>query len=224
MSDINRNTVQDIRNVLISKLADGDISENGTLEITGANFIANADHIFGKPSEVYIKKELKWYLSQDLHISGLGPEIPKIWKDVADENGFINSNYGWCIMSKTNGYQLENAVEALVKDENSRQSVMVYTRPTIHIDAFSNGGKDFICTNAVQMFIRNGQLDYHVSMRSNDVVFGYNNDYAWHSFVQEYALELLNNYRDYKVRLGDIHWSAGSLHVYSRHFDLVKGK
>ena len=217
MTDIKRNTVQDIRNVLISKLADGDISSNGTLEITGANFIADEDSIFGKPNEAYIEKELRWYLNQDLSITGLAPGIPQIWKDVACNDGFINSNYGWCILSEANGSQFYNAINTLAEDKDSRQAMMIYTRPNIHRDAFVNGRKDFICTNAVQMLIRDNKLEYHASMRSNDVVFGYNNDNAWHKYEQKRALGSLEG-----VELGNIYWSAGSLHVYPRHFDLVK--
>jgi len=52
-------------------------------------------------------------------------------------------------------------------------------------------------------------------MRSNDVVFGYKNDYAWQVHVHE---QLAN---DLGVIPGEIHWNVGSLHVYERHFNLV---
>lgn len=220
MTDIKRNNVQDIRNALISKLAGGEFASNGTLEITGANFIADEDSIFGKPSEAYIEKELYWYLDEDLSIQGLGPYIPEIWQSVACNDGLINSNYGWCIFSEANGHQFSNAISHLTKDEGSRQAVMVYTRPSIHTDAFYNGRKDFICTNAVQLLIRGGKLEYHVSMRSNDVVYGYNNDVAWHRYVHNRALAELSVALG-GLEIGDMHWSAGSLHVYPRHFKLV---
>jgi len=106
------------------------------------------------------------------------------------------------------------------KDVGSRQAVMVYTRPSIHTDAFTNGRKDFICTNAVQLLIRDGKLEYHVSMRSNDVVYGYNNDVAWHRYVHQRALACLPESLG-GIEIGDMYWSAGSLHVYPRHFKLV---
>ena len=60
-------------------------------------------------------------------------------------------------------------------------------------------------------------------MRSNDVVFGYRNDFAW----QEYVLNCLTtdiNKELYHGTLtaGDIFWQVQNLHVYERHFDLVK--
>jgi thymidylate synthase len=53
-------------------------------------------------------------------------------------------------------------------------------------------------------------------MRSNDVVFGYKNDYAW----QQYVLETLA--KDLGIQPGFITWQVQNLHVYERHFHLVK--
>jgi thymidylate synthase len=53
-------------------------------------------------------------------------------------------------------------------------------------------------------------------MRSNDVVFGYKNDYYW----QEYVLKKLA--KDLDVEVGTIMWNVTSLHVYEKHFHLIK--
>jgi thymidylate synthase len=92
---------------------------------------------------------------------------------------------------------------------------MIYTRPSIWTEFDDNGKNDFICTNSVTYYIRNGMLHAAVQMRSNDVVFGYKNDYAWQKFVQE----MLAN--DLKVEVGQIIWQVQNLHVYSSHFHLV---
>ena len=78
-----------------------------------------------------------------------------------------------------------------------------------------NGMSDFMCTNAVQYLYRNGKLNAVVQMRSNDVVFGYKNDYAWQKFVLDKLAA------DLETDPGKIIWNAGSLHVYERHFKLV---
>jgi thymidylate synthase len=52
-------------------------------------------------------------------------------------------------------------------------------------------------------------------MRSNDVIFGYRNDYAWQLHVLQHMAE------DLGYEVGDIHWQVQNLHVYERHFDLV---
>ena len=81
-----------------------------------------------------------------------------------------------------------------------------------------DGCSDFICTNSVAYYIRNDKLHCSVSMRSNDVVYGYKNDYAW----QQYVLHELAN--DLSVEVGTMIWQVQNLHVYEKHFDLIKPK
>jgi len=220
MVDIHRNTVADIREAFVRKYQAEELCINGTVEITGASFIADEPSIFGEPNLEYIDKEINWYKSKNLNIDGLAPNIPKIWKEVASKKGFINSNYGWCIYSKENHNQFAQAIVQLVKDKHSRQAVMIYTRPTMHQDAIKDGMRDFMCTNTVQLLIRQNKLEYHVNMRSNDVVYGYNNDYAWHKFVYAKCIDVLSKF--YTLDASDIFWHAGSLHVYPRHFHLLE--
>ena len=79
---------------------------------------------------------------------------------------------------------------------------MIYTRPSIWLEYNENGKNDFICTNSVTYYIRNEKLHCVVQMRSNDVIFGYRNDYAW----QEWVLIDLASELGYGV--GDIHWQV----------------
>ena len=63
-------------------------------------------------------------------------------------------------------------------------------------------------------------------MRSNDVIFGYKNDYAWQKFVLDqlsYDLTMSKERSfDSSILSGDIYWQVQNLHVYERHFDLVE--
>ena len=108
---------------------------------------------------------------------------------------------------------------------------MINTRPSIWVEAFEHDKNDFICTNAVTYYIRNGSIHAVVQMRSNDVVYGYKNDYAWQLHVlkeltEEYNTCYLSNAADADYRremeVGDIIWQVQNLHVYERHFHLVK--
>ena len=93
---------------------------------------------------------------------------------------------------------------------------MIYTRPSIWQEYNENGKNDFICTNSVTYYIRDDVLHCVVQMRSNDVIFGYRNDWAWQRHILEkMAWEL-------HLDVGDIHWQVQNLHVYDRHFKLVK--
>jgi thymidylate synthase len=188
-----------------------------TIEMVGACFEANHPSIFGDINEEYVQRELEWYKSMSLYVDDIPGITPAIWKQVASTEGKINSNYGWAIYSEDNGLQYLNVLDELTANPNSRRAVMIYTRPTMWTDYNHNGMSDFMCTNAVQYMIRDGQLVAVVQMRSNDVVFGYRNDYAW----QKYVADMLT--RDLGLDVEPkIIWQVGNLHVYERHFDKVK--
>ncbi len=215
-------TVEDIRKELRCKYANQQF-RGGTVEIQSASFICDEDSIFGTPNKKYIEAEIEWYNSESLNVNDLfkiyGEEVP-IWKEVSDTNGFINSNYGYCIYSLANGKQFQQVERTLKKDPHSRQAVMYYTRPSIHWEAKSNGMSDHICTTHVQYFINESRygrkyIDAHVYMRSNDAVYGFKNDVAW----QKHVLEHLSKNLD--VEYGSVFWNAGSLHVYERNWNLL---
>ena len=213
------NYVIDVRNTFRKLKKNKEIRGNGTIEIQNAMFVADRPAIFGNPCQDYIDAEIRWYLEMDRKVSTLfkiyGKEV-KIWKNCANKFGEINSNYGWCIMSDKNGFQYNKVVQTLQADPLSRQAVMIYTNPNMHTDSTADGMKDFMCTNTVQYFNNDGYLECQVNMRSNDAIFGYMNDLAWQKYVlNELAMEL-------DLTPGPITWCVGSLHVYERHYDLIK--
>ena len=212
--------VQDIRNYFKDELYDErfvtDKSGVKTIEMIGATFEANEPTIFGEVNQDYVKRELDWYKSKSLSVYDIPAPVPEIWKQVADDNGYINSNYGWCIWSDDNYGQYWKVLNELRENPNSRRAVMIYTRPTMWHDYNFNGMSDFMCTNAVQYMIRDDELVAVVQMRSNDVVFGYRNDFAW----QDHVVKLLG--AALGITKTKIIWHVGNLHVYERHFDMVK--
>lgn len=206
---------KNILSIFQEKYKNEDFNEAGLLEIIGASFIADAEYVLGTIDSDYIKKEISWYNSKSLNVYDMF-NPPKIWKDIATKEGKINSNYGWCIYADENYNQYYKVLETLRKNPQSRQGVMVYTRPTMHEDSCEDGMKDFMCTNAVNYFIRDNKITCVVQMRSNDLVYGYKNDYAWQHHVLTSLGKALN------VEIGNIHWQVGSLHIYPRHFKLLE--
>ncbi len=192
-----------------------------TLEIVGASFTADEACIFGTPNDEYIKREIDWYLSESLYVYDIPEKTPEIWKQISSTKGKINSNYGHLIFSKENHKQYNHVCQQLLCDPNSRRAVMIYQRPTMHDDFSVDGMSDFICTNAVQYMVRDNALHAVVQMRSNDVVFGYRNDYAWQKFVLDRLVKDLNDFGENTYSAGDITWQVGSLHVYERHFKFI---
>lgn len=206
--------VNDIRNLFIDKHNKNE-TRGGTIELQAVSFLADEESIFGSVNREYVDAEIEWYESKDRRVQTLfdiyGKDVA-IWKNVADEHGEVNSNYGWCIQSSTRYFQYNNVYHALKDNPNTRQAVMIYTHPAMHYIA----GRDFTCTNAVQYFINDDQLDCVVQMRSNDAVFGYNNDYQWQRYVLNKLATELN------LSTGHITWQVGSLHIYERHYHLIK--
>ena len=213
-------TVDNIRQLIIDKYLDEDfvIDRTGskTIEIIGATFVADEDYVIRKPAYEYIERELEWYESQSLNVNDIPGETPQIWKSIASTEGEINSNYGWCIYSEDNGNQYKHVLRELKSNPNSRRATMIYNRPSMHVDMTRDGMNDFMCTYANTFYIRDGELESHYLMRSNDAVFGYNNDKAWARSVQhKLAYEL-------GVQCGNLFWTASNFHVYERHFNFIE--
>jgi thymidylate synthase len=186
------------------------------LEIVGATFLADEPSIFGTVNQDYVDREIEWYKSMSLNVNDIRGTPPKAWLAAAAADGTINSNYGWMIWSDENFNQYDRVKAELRSNPESRRAVMIYTRPRIWLEFNVNGMSDFICTNAVQYFVRDQKLIALVQMRSNDTVYGFKNDFSF----QKYVHDMLASDLGYEA--GDLIWHAGSLHVYERHFDLVR--
>jgi len=213
-------TANDIRADLIDKYLAEDyvIDKSGakTIEVLGESFVADENWLIRTPAYKYIERELEWYMSESLYVDDIPGETPQIWKDISSNEGKINSNYGWCIYSEENGNQYKHVLRELRNNPNSRRAAMIYNRPSMHLDYNRDGMSDFMCTFANTFMIRDGKLISHYVMRSNDAVFGYNNDVAWAKFVQgQLAYDL-------EVEVGELIWTATNLHVYERHFEFIE--
>jgi len=225
--------VADIRNHFIEALKNEEFTTDRTgsktIELIGASFVADEASIFGTVNQEYVDAEIKWYESQSTNINDIeyGDKPPAAWVYTANKHGEINSNYGHLIYSHKNYSQQFHALMELYNNPDSRRAMMVYNRPSIWYEYNENDKNDFICTNAVTYYIRGNKMSCVVQMRSNDVVYGYKNDYAWQKYVldgmvKQYNRMCLHDPDRVTVVPGTINWQVQNLHVYERHFDLVK--
>ena len=168
----------------------------------------------------YVEKESKWYNSCSLNIKDYVDDV-KIWQKVCDKDGFVNSNYGWCIYSKENYKQYDHVLRELIENSASRRATMIYNRPSMWVDYNQDGMNEFMCTYAVQYDISDNKLNAIVFMRSNDAIYGWYNDYAWQC---EVYVKLYNDLLKYypNLEVGVIDWNSASFHIYERHFDMLK--
>jgi len=185
-------SVKDIREHFINELKDEaytiDKTGQKTIELIGASFLADEPAIFGTVNQAYVDAEIAWYESQSTNINDIyhgEKEPPAAWKYTANKHGEINSNYGYLIFSDEMGNQYSNVLDELLENPDGRRASCIYNRPSIWNDFKTNGKNDFICTNSVTYYIRDGLLHSVVQMRSNDVIYGYKNDYAWQRYVME---------------------------------------
>jgi thymidylate synthase len=79
----------------------------------------------------------------------------------------------------------------------------------------------------MQYFINDNEdgterIDCIVNFRSNDAVFGFNNDALWAKYVLEKLSCDLSNKLNRTINVGNIWWNAGSLHIYERHFKFLE--
>ena len=178
-----------------------------TIENPVDNHIVNKGSIVPRNwSHEYAEAEWQWYLTGDPKISTLGDiygKVPEIWKRMADENGQVNSNYGY---QWERARQLENVVEMLIKNPSTRRAcISIYDGKEI-----SDYASDTPCTYAVQFTILDNRLNMCVTMRSNDLWFGFCNDQYCFSKLQQLVSERL------KLKTGTYYHFVHNLHLYNK--------
>ena len=67
--------------------------------------------------------EFMWYLSMDPKVRNIG-KAASTWKDIADSDGFVHSNYGGCLHR---GW--DRVVNELVRFPESRRAVIALNQP-----------------------------------------------------------------------------------------------
>ena len=157
--------------------------------------------------EDYAEAEWQWYLSGDRNIERLGElygKVPEIWKRMADEDGNVNSNYGWQWQRNN---QIDHVVNLLKYNPDTRQAaISIYDCKEYKEQQYKN---DTPCTYAVQFTILHGRLDMCVTMRSNDLWFGFCNDQYCFSKLQKMISKRLN------IEPGVYYHFAHNMHLYN---------
>lgn len=156
----------------------------------------------------------------------------------SDDGVTLNSSYGYRMRRQTYGphctfenylkpegtplSQWDVCILTLMEDPDSRRAVLLINGPIDQVKAATIGSKDVPCTLSLQFFVRDGLLHLHTHMRSNDVIWGLTYDlFSFTLFQEMMLLELRGSSEKFsKLGLGSYYHTAGSLHIYDRHFDL----
>lgn len=99
----------------------------------------------------------------------------------------------------------------LKKDPDSRKAVAQFKVPYEKMDSLDN-----ICTLGLIFNIRDGKLHMTSIMRGNDIVLGFRYNVFFFSLIQEMIAKELN------VPVGRMTHQVVSMHVYEKHFPLLK--
>ena len=157
----------------------------------------------------YAKIEFDWYLSKD-RSAAMIEKYASIWKDIKDENGLLNSNYGY-LMCEDNQYQ--KIIDKLKSDECSRQAIITIYDGKRYLNMNT---KDVPCTLNMGFRIVNNKLDMSIIMRSLDIWFGFSNDqYCFSEFQKIIA-------KDLSIGVGNYYHFSMDAHLYEKHYLKVK--
>jgi thymidylate synthase len=162
----------------------------------------------------YAKAEWEWYLSGMPNIKMLGEiygKIPPIWERMANEQGYVNSNYGYQWQRGGNHIsQLDYVVDLLKNHKHTRQAAISIYDGKEHPDYKT----DTPCTYAIQFTNVENRLNMCVTMRSNDLWYGFCNDQYQFSKLLELVCKKTG------LDMGTYYHFAHNLHIYSNKLGL----
>jgi thymidylate synthase len=163
-----------------------------------------------KWSHEYAEAEWQWYLSGDRNIYKLGDiygKVPEIWKRMADPVGKVNSNYGWQWQRND---QIGYVIDKLKREMFTRHACISIYDGKEH-DTFAT---DTPCTYAIQFTNVNNYLNMCVTMRSNDLWYGFCNDQYQFSKLLELVC------KETGLDIGTYYHFAHNLHIYTNKLGL----
>ena len=162
----------------------------------------------------FMAAEAYWILSGSSELVGLTPWNSRM-AEFSDDGETLFGAYGPPILA-----QLDHVVSSLLKDECSRQAVLTIWRQN------PPATKDTPCTVAMSFMIRNGLLDAHVFMRSNDVWLGWVYDVFNFCMVAHLVCCRVNAGQNLDglslvgpISPGTLYLTAASSHLYKEHWE-----
>lgn len=162
-----------------------------------------------KFNQDYADYEWEWYLKGDRDATEIS-ERAKIWKQMmVPGTTDVNSNYGYFWNYND---QLNRIIEDLKTNKETRRAIVVH----YNLDELDRYKYDTPCNDVLNFYIQDDKLQLTVFARSIDLVYGFCNDQ--YTFAK--LMELVSEKTGYEV--GDMHWFITNLHIYPRHYNMLK--
>lgn len=171
---------------------------------------------FRKPNLAAQIAETMWVLAGKDDIGWLEHYLPRV-REFSDDGIRWRAGYGARLRSWSRRDESGDVVDQwrwlidhLKAEPDSRRGVMSIWDPIID----TVDGKDIPCNDWLSFLHRDGSLDLHVAVRSNDVIWGWSgiNQFEW-SALLEITAGLLG------METGMLHFSTTSFHLYDHHYD-----
>ncbi|QDF16013.1 thymidylate synthase [Microbacterium phage MonChoix] len=200
----------------------------GNRVLYSVSWIATNDSMMGKVNDDWVRRELDWFASGSNLLADMEGPVPQAFQACAGWDGAVNSAYGHILFGR--GEELppqptlaDRIVNAFIQEgKETRHAVAIISDRDIHTLAHKNGRKDFICTNALNVYIdHQDRLHIVAQMRSMDAVWGYRADYSMWNWLMDWLLGSLETIYP-ELERGDITFQVGNLHVYPRHHELLE--
>ena len=164
----------------------------------------------GRLNYDYIEKFYEWLVSGSTDTEEAFKEYPNVAKFLKKpENSELPDNFNTFYGPRIVG-QREQVVNELKSNPNSRRAVISILKDSDLILLGTDEKLEFPCTDSATFFIREGKLNCHLHMRSQNMVTVVKLDmYLWARFTCEMAKEL-------GVETGTFSSSIVSAHVFER--------
>jgi len=167
-----------------------------------------------KLSYKFMAAEAYWITSGSMFEEDIAP-YNKFIGNFSDDGYIFNGNYGVPFI-----HQLDYVVNALLKDQHTRQAALTIWRPS------PPRTKDFPCTIALIFNIRDYKIHTTVLMRSSDNVLGIPYDFFNFTIMTLRVLTYLNENAKETfgklITLGNLTLHAVSSHIYEDKYPIVE--
>ncbi len=151
--------------------------------------------------------ETTWVLAGRNDIDWLSRYLPRAG-EFSDDGATWRGAYGPRLRNWCGSDPLLKVVHQLRDEPSTRRAVLALFNPAAdYVDT-----RDVPCTTTIQFLKRNGRIDATVTMRSNDVWWGFSgiNAFEWSVLLEAVAFWT-------GAEVGTLTFFAGSFHLYERH-------
>lgn len=185
-----------------------------TLIVTGVHFDLRVEDfplltLRKIPVQLFVAEQL-WYLQGDKELDFFQQFSP-IWDAFKEEDNTVESGYGYRWRKFFKRDQIKSLVEALEKEPSTRQGVVITWDP--NTDGLASPKKKNVpCVPMWVANIVNGELNFHIVFRSNDVMLGLPHDVAGFALLQHVLAQKLG------LKLGWLHYTISHAHIYENHY------